>query len=272
MTTIYEPLLQMDHLQREQYMQVHSEEVLAGLLQHIGYANNEHHDKIVYRLFGELMTGALFSKEQLVRTTLALPTNDYLFKNIANSDTDSVFTRSFSALWLVYLLYSDRELSFLTKEEAQFVMVAASRYLEREQDVRGFVEGQGWAHGADLFAMMLTHPHLPPHVVPVLLQGIKSTFWKGTVYGVEEEERLAQIFEQLVKMDFPEEVCIEWVEQVFDKLTLQRENEGYTMQFFNARMNVLRFMRTLYFTLKFSHKMPQLQGVVSIFIGKWTKL
>ncbi|MCT6922880.1 DUF2785 domain-containing protein [Metasolibacillus sp.] len=276
MTTIYEALLQMDSLQREQYMQTHREEVLTELLQHIGSANEEHHDKIVYRLFGELMTEGLFLTEQLARTALLLPTKDYLFKNIANGDADSVFTRSFSALWLVYLLYYDGQLSFLTPEEAQFVMTEASRYLEREQDVRGFVEGQGWAHsvahGADLFAMMITHPHFQPQLVPVLLQGIKVTFWKGTVYANEEEDRLAQIFEQLVKTDFPEEVCIEWVEQVFDKLALQRENEGYTMQFFDARMNVLRFMRALYFTLKFSHKMPQLQGVVSIFIGKWTKL
>ncbi|KYG91912.1 hypothetical protein A0U40_02950 [[Bacillus] sp. KCTC 13219] len=276
MTTIYEPLLQMDYEQRKQYMQQHSEKVLSELLQHIGYANEEHHDKIVYRLFGELLAERLWSKEQLVRTALILPTNDYLFKNMTNSDQESVFTRSFSALWLVYLLYFDRERSFLTKEEAQFVMVEASRYLEQEQDVRGFVQGKGWAHsvahGADLLATMLTHPHFPPHLVPVILQGIKATFWKGTAFLDDEEERLAQVFEQLITTDFPEEVCIEWVEQVFDKLAFQRNNEGYTAQFFHARTNILRFMRTLYFTLKFSHKMPQLQGVVSIFIGKWTKL
>ncbi|WP_042473009.1 DUF2785 domain-containing protein [Bacillus ndiopicus] len=274
--TIYEPLLQMDHSQREQYMQEHGEEVLTGLLQHIGYANEEHHDKIVYRLFGELLTGQFWSNEQLVKTALLLPTNDYLFKNITNGDPESVFTRSFSALWLVYLLHYDRELSFLTQEEALFVMVEASRYLEQEQDVRGFVKGKGWAHsvahGADLLATMLTHPHFPPHLVPVILQGIKATFWKGTAFLDDEEERLAQVFEQLVTIDFPEEVCIEWVEQVFDKLAFQYSTEGYSAPFFNARTNVLRFMRTLYFTLKFSHKMPQLQGTVSIFIGKWTKL
>jgi len=46
---------------------------------------------------------------------------------------------------------------------------------------------------------------------------------------------------------------------------------GYTPQYFNARTNTLHFMKTLYFTLKFSQQMPQLKGIVSIFISKWMK-
>lgn len=91
---------------------------------------------------------------------------------------------------------------------------------------------------------------------PILLQGIKNSLWKDSVYVDDEDERLVTIIEKLMAKGYPEEILIEWVEQVFDKLQFYLMEVGYTPQYFAARTNTLHFMKTLYFTLKFSQKLP----------------
>ena len=265
----------MDQLERQAYMNEHAEQLIKEMLQYIGFPEDELRDKLNYRLFIELLSGQLFSQAQMAELAHILKGDDYLFHAIGERDTDTVFTRSFSALWLSSLLNVDSQLHFLSEEEAVNIMDVSSRYLSNEKDVRGFVGEKGWAHaiahGADLSTAIIAHPSFNVRFAPVILQGIKDSFWKGTVFVDDEEERLVTIFEKLIRIDFPEEVLIEWIEQVFDKLQFYLMEVGYTPQYFAARTNTLHFMKTLYFTLKFSQKSPEIMGIVSIFIAKWMK-
>ena len=271
--TSFTALTTMDTNERKNYMVDHGKQVLSDMLNHIGNADNELHDKIVYRLFCEIISEELLTKELLKELIFELPTDKYLYANISSTNDDTVFTRSFAALWLACLLNYDNRQPFLTEQEAIQVMEASIHYLSKEQDVRGFVEGKGWAHsmahGADLAVTIVAHRHFQLRFAPIILQGVKSALWKGTVFIDDEEERLAKIFAKLIAIDFPEEILIEWVEQVFDKLDVYFYEVGYTETFFHARTNTLRFIRMLYFTAKFSNKAKQLQAVTSIFINKW---
>ncbi|MDI7743544.1 DUF2785 domain-containing protein [Lysinibacillus fusiformis] len=268
-------LLNMNELERQAYLNEHSEILIKEMMQHIGYPEDELRDKLNYRLFIELLAGQLFSRKQMAHIALTLKGKDFLFHSIGERDTDHVFTRSFSALWLSNLLNVDSQLRFLSEEEAVTILDAGSRYLSRENDVRGFVAEKGWAHaiahGADLSSAIVSHPSFNIRFAPVILQGIKDSFWKGTVFVDDEEERLVSIFEKLLIKEFPEEVLVEWIEQVFDKLQFYLMEAGYTPQYFAARTNTLHFMKTLYFTLKFSQKSPEIMGIVSLFIAKWMK-
>ncbi|MEO4052675.1 DUF2785 domain-containing protein [Solibacillus sp. CAU 1738] len=276
MSAVYTPLMTMDLSERKIYMEEQGDLVLSELLKDIGDPTNELHDKIVFRLFVELLAHQMWTEQQLKKLATSLPTSEYLFASIGATGDDTVFRRSFSALWLAHILQYDRQFGLLTEQEAVQVMEAASSYIAKERDVRGFIDGKGWAHsmahGADLAVAIVTHHHFQQKFAPVILQSVKAAFWKGTVYIDDEEERFAQIIEQLLAINFPEEVLIEWVEQVFDKLDAHLNEIGYTPAFFHARTNTMRFMRTLYFTAKFSNKAKQLQGVTSIFISKWAKL
>lgn len=268
-------ILEMNQLERQVYMNEHSERLIENMIQHIGYPDDEMRDKLNYRLFIELLAGQLFSMEQMAQMTLTLKGENYLFHSIGERDTDNVFTRSFSALWLSNLLNVDSQLRFLDDEDAVNVLDASSRYLGKERDVRGFVGEKGWAHavahGADLSSAIISHPLFNVRFAPVILQGIKESFWNGSVFVDDEDERLVTIFEKLITKDFPEEIVVEWIEQVFDKLQFYLMEVGYTPQYFSARTNTLQFMKTLYFTLKFSQKSPELMGIVSLFIAKWMK-
>ncbi|KGR74847.1 hypothetical protein CD33_13830 [Ureibacillus sinduriensis BLB-1 = JCM 15800] len=265
----------MNETERQAYMNENGEQLIETMIAHIGHPEDELRDKLIYRLFIELLAAQLFTRKQMAQIASTLKGDHYLFCSIGERETDTVFTRSFSALWLSDLINADGQLRFLSEQEATSILDAASIYLTKEKDVRGFVGEKGWAHsiahGADLSSAIIAHPLFSVRLAPVILQGIKDGFWKGTVYVDDEEERLVTIVEKLIAKDFPEEVLIEWVEQTFDKLQFYLMEVGYTPQYFAARTNTLHFMKTLYFTLKFSQKSPQLMGIVSLFVAKWMK-
>ncbi|RHW38242.1 DUF2785 domain-containing protein [Lysinibacillus yapensis] len=276
MKAVFLELLNKNDKERQIYLKDHGQGLIDLMLREIGNPDEELRDKLNYRLFIELLSGQLFTNEQMAHVANTLKGENYLYHEIGDRDNDHVFTRSFSALWLSNLLNADRQLRFLSREQAIELLEQSVSYLMKEKDIRGFVGGEkGWshaiAHGADLSASIVAHPSFESRFAPILLQGIKESFWKGSVYVDDEEERLVAIIESLLSKDFPEEILIEWIEQVFDKLQFYLMEVGYTRDYFTARTNTLHFMKTLYFTLKFSRKSPELQAIVSLFIAKWMK-
>lgn len=265
----------MDEQQRKTYIEQHGDKLLHDMLQIIGTSDDELRDKLNYRVFIELLSAGHWTREQMTEITKTLVDDAYLFAAIGSSGDDSVFTRSFSALWLAGLLQVDRQIRFLSDEQATAVLQAVVPYIQKERDVRGFVEGKGWAHsmahGSDLAVAAISHPLFTVQLAPVILQGLKEAMWKGAVFVDDEDERFVQVVEALVRAEFPEEVLVEWVEQLFDKLDRHLYEVGYNPAFFAARTNTMHFMKTLYFALKFSNHYQQLRGVCSIFIGKWMK-
>src|SRR5262249_37884909 len=68
--------------------------------------------------------------------------------HVGTAGTDDVFRRSFSALMLSVVVATDNAKPFLTDERVHGLLDAALAYLAAEKDVRGYVEGKGWAHSA----------------------------------------------------------------------------------------------------------------------------
>ncbi len=269
-------VLQLSIEERQDYIEQHGATLFETMLASIGVPEDELRDKVNYRLFIELLSAQMIPTDLMQHLVEVLPTQNFLYKGITSGEPDDVFTRSFAALWLTGLFYVDQQTSFLTVEQAQLAMEQSLSYLSKEKDVRGFVEIKGWvhsmAHGADLATAILSHPHVKLQYAAVILQGVKESFWKGRVYTDDEDERLVKIFEALAKSNFSEDVLIEWMEQVFDKLQRHLYEVGYTPEFFAARTNTMQFAKTLYFTLKFSGKYDKLRGITSIFISKWMKM
>ncbi|WP_332645553.1 DUF2785 domain-containing protein [Lysinibacillus sp. 54212] len=270
-------ILAMNEGERHTYVGQHEVPLLQRMLQHIGDPNSKLRDQLNYRVFIELLASNTFSQEGLKTVSEALISDDLLFLNISGGQTDSVFTRTFTTLWLTGILHVDARLRFIEEDKLTEIFTRSSRYFLQENDVRGFVdEARGWAHsmahGADLMEAIIRHPKFDFRFAPFILQGLKEAFWKGSVYIDDEEERFAKIIDALISVEFNEEVLIEWVEQTFDKLEAYLYQEGYTPAWFKARTNTLHFMKTLYFTVKFRNKYDKLRGVTSIFIQKWMKM
>ena len=114
-------------------------------------------------------------------------------------------------------------------------MEKSATYLSQEKDTRGFVKGKGWAHsiahGADLAAVIANHPLLEKRLIPIVLEGVTSCFWKGGVYTDDEDERLVAIFLHSLKRTIQKKSLIEWLEQVFDKLDREANEKGIRNRF-----------------------------------------
>lgn len=262
--------------ERQAFMLQHSDWLLQEMLAHIGSADAELRDHLIYRTFVDLLSDNLLSSEQLQYLFETATGEDFLYLHIGEKTTDSVFTRSFSALLVAGLLAKDTELLVLSDDDLQKFFKKIGRYLLLEQDTRGYVQEKGWAHsiahGADLAATTIKHPKFDLQYAPSILHALKLVTWKETVFVNDEEERLINIVDALLLQNYSEEALIEFVEQAFDKFEMHLLTQGYNEHFFSGRTCTLNFMKTLYFSLKMNNKAPQLQNTIYGQVAKWLKL
>ncbi|GLC88395.1 DUF2785 domain-containing protein [Lysinibacillus piscis] len=266
----------MTHAQRQAWMAEQGDWLLQEMLTHIGSIDAELRDQLIYRTFIDLLSDDLLTAQQLQYLFDTAISESFLYAGIGERLTDSVFTRSFSALLVAGILAKDAELFVLQEETLHTFFKQIGRYLLLEQDTRGFVPEKGWAHsiahGADLAVTIIRHPQFDLKYAPSILHALKLVAWKGTVYVDDEEERLIAIVEALLDRQYAEEALIEFVEQAFDKFEMHLLTEGYNARFFKGRTCTLNIMKTLYFALKMNNRAPQLQNCLYSQIAKWLKI
>jgi hypothetical protein len=261
---------------RQEFMLHKGDWLLKEMLTHIGSPDAELRDKLIYRTFIDILIDNLLNPEQLGYLFDTVIGDDFLYLNIGEESTDSVFTRSFSALLAASILAKDAELLVLNDERLQVFFQKIGRYLLLEKDTRGHVHDKGWAHsiahGADLAAVTIKHPKFDLQNAPLILHALKLVTWKDTVFVNDEEERLINIIEALLARDYSEEALIEFIEQVFDKFEMHLVTQGYNEAFFSGRTCTLNLMKTLYFSLKMNNLAPKLQNTIYVQVAKWLKL
>lgn len=131
------------------------------------------------------------------------------------------FSQPFSALVLAELARADRKSAYLTPEQRQALVEAASSYLESVRDYRGYDPREGWrhgvAHGSDLLMQLALNEALTKPQLDRILQAVKQQaappgehFY---IYG--ESERLARpvLFAAMRGLHSPEEWTA-WFEQI----------------------------------------------------------
>jgi hypothetical protein len=174
---------------------------------------------------------------------------------IGENGTDSIFSRSFSALCLSALAERELKSPFLGEERYRKLLDAALQYLKEEKDLRGFDRNKGWihatAHTADLLAALVQHPSFmeqdQANVLKAIAQRLESA---RLIFTFGEQDRLANTLAAMARRpDFAPTAFAAWVEQM-DKADqeiwndspprlegLQRfENDSYLLSAFVARL------------------------------------
>ncbi len=120
-----------------------------------------------------------------------------LVVGLGEPDSDTVFRRSFSALVLAECIGRDNEHRLLPgRKVIEWGDRLATWYL-REQDVRAYVPGKGWAHalahGADALGVLAASPHLAAPELSVLLDVLAERLLDRTtgLLTVGEPDRMA---------------------------------------------------------------------------------
>lgn len=140
---------------------------------------------------------------------------------LGQTGTDSVFRRSFSALILGECIDRDNEVQRLPAGKILAWGDRIAAWYVRERDLRGYVDGKGWAHavahGADAIGSVALSPHFGVPELTVLLDVIADRLLLPTqTYLVEgEPDRMALATMHILRRNLvPLSILEPWVRRI----------------------------------------------------------
>ncbi len=176
-----------------------------------------------------------------------------LVVGLGKSLDDSVFRRSFSALVLAECVRRDNVARILPVDVVLNWAERAIGWYTREQDLRGWVPGKGWAHtvahGADLIGVLSASRHLQALHQGVLLDVIAERLVAPTptVLVDGEDDRLAHAALSIVHRNLVDaEQLDEWVSTMSGALARPRGHLTDHTWPTPAAKNTSAFLRALH--------------------------
>lgn len=217
------------------------------MLSHLGTPDPELRDDLIYTTFIKWARQGRFSPDQF-RTLLATALdNDHLFFGLGERDTDSVFMRAFSLLVIVLPLYYHRRTPFLSATEVRAAHRKVIDYLGQEQDLRGYVEGKGWAHAtahaADVLDELAECAEIDRQGLLDILDAIRAKMTTpDAIFVHEEDERMAYATLSLLQRQLLAEAEIaDWIKRF---APIEKTGDGRDRY---RLVNVKTYLRSLYF-------------------------
>jgi len=139
-----------------------------------------------------------------------------MISHIGESENDTVFARSFSALYMSILAAQDLRKPFLSATAFKETLDTALRCYAEEKDLRGYVPVKGWAHAtahiADLLKFLARSPHLSAEDQKRIVNGVSQrcrTFHLVFIWG--EDTRMAAALLSIVdRKDFSASAFETW--------------------------------------------------------------
>lgn len=222
------------------------------MLEYIGDPQPELRDDLIYSTFYKWMNEKKwFSDAELRELLLILLDEQHLFYHIGSKEDQAVFTRTFSVLVVALILQRHREKAFLDSAEFTNVKEALIRYYEEEQDLRGFMQKEGWAHaaahGADALDELVLCLESDAAIREEVLAVIQRMLYNDHqyIFNDEEDERMATIVATIIDHYLlPQQSIVDWVSSLEQCGGWPRSRNKYV-----ARVNTKNFLRSLYFRL-----------------------
>ena len=238
-------------------------DLLVELSAHLGSPDPVLRDDYAYGIAAQwILRQQLLSDDEL-RALAELWTSNLEVK-LGESGTDSVLLRSFSALSLALLASHDTQHPFLEPEDFERLLEAALVYLERERDLRGWVEGLGWchsaAHTADLLKFLARSRHLQPEGQFMILLGIAQRVrdTNGYVFVHGEDERLAAaIVSVLAREDLDAEAFAEFLVVLCESPGGPGNGRAFDPVAFASGVNAKNLLRALYVHMSRAGPLPE---------------
>jgi hypothetical protein len=247
------------------------DQLTTELLQKLGEPDPELRDYYIYSTLEHWIQQGEYNQTQLRNMIAHLTRN--LTSGIDTSENDeanpTILLRSFSALTLSEIMKYENTHPFLTEDEVQAVLEQAINYLMHEQDLRGYVQGQGWfhalAHAGDLLGALARNRFLHEPELKRIAIAIaeKTTIPNQYVFTTLEEERLALVIvaaltRNLIQPTFWGWWCRQFVE-VEERLKWEDIVHFAKQEEINAYHNYKLFLHSIYFQLTLGNY--QLTGV-----------
>jgi hypothetical protein len=185
------------------------------LFSYIGSTDPELRDDIAYIVYANWLKREMYSREELKSHVDRLLAN--LDKGIGETESDTVFLRTFSILFLAEIVHNDNKKPNLGKDQIKRILEKGLWYLEAENDPRGYIPVKGWAHAlahtADLMLVLARNGHTDGTDLENMLRAISAKIVHSTkhVYIHGEDERLASaLLEILRRSPIPTDQLESW--------------------------------------------------------------
>lgn len=221
------------------------------MLQYIGDTDSILRDDLIYSTFYQwICEKQYFSNEELNELADTLIDEKHLFFHIGNEGDDTVFTRTFSVLLVDVLLYQNRNNAYLSMDTFIKLKDSLISYYNEEKDLRGYLEGKGWAHGAahgaDAMCELVRSKESDENTRLKVLDSLQWVLSNGKYFlSNEEDERMTRVvFLITVKALLPKESICRWIEGLEKGISSEYSREQYI-----TRVNTKNFIRSLYFSL-----------------------
>lgn len=248
---------QLETIQKNGYTQIQQidiEQLSLHMLQHIGSANSDLREHLIYESFSHFILNHHLSTAQLEKLLTMSLENNYLLHGISSPNTDSVFTRSYSALLIALILHADRTKTFLKKETIVHITKKLIDYMNLEIDFRGYVPQKGWAHSiahaADAFHELIHNPKTARECYEEIAHClINKIFIHATVYYNNEDERIVTPLLSMLSYEFPQKQLCNIIGGKM-QLLMKYKKRLPIYEYCNLCANVKTFLRTLFFRTK----------------------
>lgn len=197
-----------------------------------------------------------------------------LFTGLGEDGTDSVLRRSFSALLLAETVSRDLGARAVHSDAIFRWGDRAASWFVRERDLRGYIEGRGWAHavahGADLLATLARSPHFGTLELTVLLDVVADRLLSPTSYRFHhgEDDRLALVVMAVLHRNLIGiEILEPWIERLVAGLAKPKVPESSTAPEWPtpAAQNTRGFLRALHLQLAVGVRGQPIPGDEALF-------
>ncbi|HEU5348030.1 MAG TPA: DUF2785 domain-containing protein [Ktedonobacterales bacterium] len=236
--------------------------LLPDLVAMLGSTDPVARDQYAYSVLATWIERGAYTHAEL--RTLGQTMTVNLQAGIGEAAGDRVFLRAFSVLILASVIEYDSLHPFLDEQEVRAWLEAGLRYLEQEQDLRGYVEGKGWAHSgahtADLLAILAQNGSLEAADLERILNAIADKVRQRIihVYLYDEDERLAYAVRKALHRNLLDiSFLTDWLRRLIALDGLDSWGQAaMNTAAVSAYINIRDFARSLYFQLKLAPQPP----------------
>jgi hypothetical protein len=244
------------------------DELTKTLFGYLGSTDPELRDDIAYGVYANWLKREMYTKEQIRTHVDELLSN--LDKGLGETESDSVFLRTFSVLLLAEIVHNDNKKPLLEKDQIQTVLSRGLWYLDAEKDTRGHIPVKGWAHAlahtADLMLVLGKNRNTEKDDLENILQGIAKKLIHSTkwVYIHGEDDRLANAVTSILQRNLlTEDFLKAWLNSFTDPEISWNgayTDEGQVKAFHNVR----DFLRSLFEALRAANELPEKETIAKL--------
>ena len=249
-------------------------EILDEMIENIGSTDSVLRDQLIFSAFCTLIFGGHLDKREMEYILKILLENQLLQLDIEKTETDAVFTRSFTSLVYAALLEYDATKQVIDEQLIRQVIDASHDHLGRELDLRGYVVNKGWAHavahGSDLLDSIAKHPVSNSEDALLILENIARLITIAEGYKDEEEERLSRAFIALATHHLTEEILNEWILRLEQSLWATKITDNSDLKPYYAQLAFKNFLKSTYFLMEKENHHVKLKDEIKQLVVKLT--